>query len=293
MRFLKTIFYVCLIFLPFLSCNAKNDTASKNTIEDAGEVHQNIATVEEKWELPSALKEVSGIAYLDDQRFACVQDEDGIIFIFNTTTSKIEKEVKFAGGGDYEGLALVDQDAYVVRSDGKIFEVQAWQGSNPKTSEYSTALTEDHNIEGLCHDPANNRLLLAIKDEEPGNKDYKGIYGFDLASKQLAEEPVYKINLTDKAFDKIDEEDQEDLISPSEINIHPKTGEIYIIEGKDPKILILDTNGKIKLLEELDEKDFPQAEGLTFSPEGALFISNEGGKKAGNILRVSLNLSEN
>ncbi len=293
MNFKNAVVYVCLILSVSFSCNAKNSSETKQNKEDAGKTNGKMVTVVEKWELPAVLKEVSGIVYLDEQRFACVQDEDGIIFIFNTETSEIEKEIKFAGDGDYEGLALVDQNAYVVRSDGTLFEVENWRGGSPKTNEFATALTEDHNIEGLCYDATNNRLLLAIKDEEPGDKDYKGIYEFDLDSKTLADEPAYRINLTDESFKNLKVKDRQDLISPSEINIHPKTGEIYILEGKDPKLLILDSNGKIKLLEELNKKDFPQAEGLTFSPEGDLFISNEGGKKSGNILKVSLNLSKN
>ena len=34
-----------------------------------------------KWEVPDILREVSGIAYLGPNRFACVQDEQGTIFI--------------------------------------------------------------------------------------------------------------------------------------------------------------------------------------------------------------------
>ncbi|MDT0649359.1 hypothetical protein RM529_04345, partial [Zunongwangia sp. F297] len=33
----------------------------------------------EKWQLPDILEEVSGIAWLDDSKLVCVQDEDGII----------------------------------------------------------------------------------------------------------------------------------------------------------------------------------------------------------------------
>src|SRR4030095_138943 len=40
-------------------------------------------TILQTWELPADLMEVSGIAYIDDQRFACIQDEAGTIFIFN------------------------------------------------------------------------------------------------------------------------------------------------------------------------------------------------------------------
>ena len=280
---------ISLIFLSSFSCNSKiTESDSKQEGKASTNQSSDAITVEEKWELPSELKEVSGIAYMGNNQFACVQDEDGKVFIYNTSTSEIEREISFAGGGDYEGLALVDNAAYVVNSEGKIYEILNWESENPEVKEYQTPLTEDHNIEGLCYDADNKRLLLAIKDEEPGNKDYKGIYGFDLGSKQLAEEPVYKIDLTHEIFNKLNEKDQEDFMMPSEINIHPQTGEIYITEGRDPKLLILDKNGNIKSLYKMDKGDFPQAEGITFSPEGELFISNEGGKNSGTILKVSL-----
>src|SRR5688572_863103 len=60
--------------------------------------------ISQKWEMPEILKEVSAIAYVDAQRFACVQDELGKIFIFNTSTKKIEKEIAFGDTGDYEGI---------------------------------------------------------------------------------------------------------------------------------------------------------------------------------------------
>ena len=74
----------------------------------------------EKWDLPSELLEVSGIAWLDAERFACIQDEKGSIFIYNRVSNKIEKEIPFAGLGDYEGLAVNKNMAYVVRADGKL-----------------------------------------------------------------------------------------------------------------------------------------------------------------------------
>src|SRR5687767_3831160 len=46
-----------------------------------------------RWDLPGVLKEISGIAYIDANHFACIQDEIGIIYIYNTETGKIEKEI--------------------------------------------------------------------------------------------------------------------------------------------------------------------------------------------------------
>ncbi len=51
----------------------------------------------------------------------------------------------------------------------------------------------------------------------------------------------------------------------------------------------MDANGKKKNLFLLDEAQFPQPEGVAFTPEGELFISSEGKTGAGRIAKVSIN----
>ena len=75
-------------------------------------------------------------------------------------------------------------------------------------------------------------------------------------------------------------------MQPSAIAIHPKTGDLYITDGAKPKLLIMDQQGAIKTVKILNSKEFNQPEGISFSPEGGLFISNEGSKQPGNITEV-------
>jgi uncharacterized protein YjiK len=259
----------------------KNTSIEVSATENSGNV--NIA---DKWDLPEILNEISGIAYMSDQRIAAVQDELGKIFIYNTQQHKIEKEILFGPSGDYEGIALVGTTAYILRSDGTLFEVHEFNSAkNPEVKQHNTHLTAEHDVEGLCYDAKGKRLLLAIKSSETHTKDYKGIYAFDLASKKLASDPVYKIDLTNKAFGK--NKKKKSGTNPSGIAIHPTTQDIYITSASGPKLLVLDYNsGNIKYVYELDDSEFQQPEGITFSNKGELFISNEGGKGAGNILKI-------
>jgi uncharacterized protein YjiK len=245
--------------------------------------------VVKRWELPAVLTEVSGIEYLGANRFACIQDEQGTIYIYNTASGKIEKQVPFAGAGDFEGIAVAGNTAYAVQSDGKIYEVTNFQSGKPSVKSYATSLTAKQDVEGLTYDGKNNRLLLAIKGAEPGSSNYKGIYAFSLQSKQLATDPVYRIELTDPVFEGIREKKAANVMQPSEIEIHPTTGDIYVSEGASPKLLIMDANGKKRKLYTLSSADFPQAEGLAFSPAGELFVSNEGGTGKGTIVQVAIN----
>jgi uncharacterized protein YjiK len=164
----------------------------------------------------------------------------------------------------------------------------------PEVREYDTPLSSVHNTEGLCYDKNHNRLLVAIKENEPGTPGYKGVYAFDLSTHKMANESVIKINVHPKAFSGMQKKlKKAEGILPSGIAIHPLTGDYYITEGRNSKLLILDSSASVKELYYLDKTEFPQPEGISFSPSGQLFISNEGAKQPGNILRVKLNPGTN
>jgi uncharacterized protein YjiK len=252
--------------------------------KDKAEVVSSDVKVLNKWDLPFILTEISGLEYLGNNKFACIQDEDGTIFIFDADQNKVVKQIPFAGPGDYEGISIEGSTAYVVRSDGRIFEVRDYDDTEPTVREYATHLTS-HNVEGLCYDKKNNRLLVAIKGKEPNSNQYKGIYSFDLASQKMATTPVYKIDLADPVFKEVN---AKNIIQPSGIEINPVSGEIYVIEAASPKILIMDESGQKRKLYQMNNSDFKQAEGITFTPQGDLYISNEGKKGAANILKVEI-----
>lgn len=246
-------------------------------------------TIVKKWQMPEILKEISGIAWMSNDRFACIQDEKGIIFIYSVIAGKIEKEVPFGDDGDYEDIVLIGNTAYVQRSDGHIFEVENAVKGKPIVHEYETPLTTRQNIEGLAHDSKNNRLLAVAKDKETeGN--YKGIYAFDLKTKTMAETPVYKIDTEGEMLSGGSKQKKKNkTIRPSAIAIHPATGDIWVLEAVHPAILVIDDkNGSIKQLYRFDQSDFAQPEGLSLSPDGKIYISNEGVKEVANILEVQL-----
>ena len=240
------------------------------------------------WLLPESLLEVSGVSWLDEDHFACVQDELGTVFIFNVRLNKIDKEIPFGSKGDYEGIAIVGQTIYVLRADGVIFGIENYSSAGRNVKMYTTHLTKKQDSESLAYDKKNNRLLIAVKAVDPNSSDYKGIYAFDLKSKTMSPNPVFKIDLNHSIFDDVNKGKPKNSISPSDMDIHPVTGDIYILEGTKPKLLIMSPTGALLSLHELKGPDFSQPEGITFSPDGKMYISNEGNKKEGNILQVEL-----
>jgi len=246
----------------------------------------NDVDVIKKWQMPDILKEISGISYISSNRFACIQDNKGSIFIYNTSGDSLEKIIPFWDSGDFEGIALAGNTIYAVRSNGILYAVTNYKRKNPTIKEYRTSLTEKQNVEGLCYDEKNKRLLLAIKSNELNTKDYKGIYAFDLVKKVFVDEPVIKIDLNDPVWKNTSDEQK---IRPSDLAVHPVTGDIYVIDGEEPKLIILSPTGAIRSLQQLKRTQFRLPEGICFSKKGDLFICNEGGLlEKGNILKVAL-----
>lgn len=239
----------------------------------------------EEWKLPEELMEVSGIDWIGDNKIACIQDEDGTIFIFDLNTSKIEKRIDFAGPGDYEDIHIVGENAYVLRSDGEIFEVQNYLSATPKTKTYPNFLSEKQNMESLAWDKKNNRLLLAVKDREPEDDSYKGVYQFSLNDKDLKEEPVYRLEMEDHLLNDRDVQLRKKL-RPSGLSMHPENGIFYILDGRASQLVIASSKLKPEKRYALKEDEFEQAEGITFSEDGRLFISNEGKGEKANIMEV-------
>ena len=239
-------------------------------------------TITRKWEMPQELKEISGFAFQNDDQVACIEDEHGIIYIYNLKNEKIVKKIEFGDDDDYEAIALKKNTAYVLESDGVIFEVENYM-TDPKISEYEIDIDHSVNFEGLCVDPKSGNLLMITKEEDSKN-DVKNVYSFDLKSKKFKSKPVYVLKTEEGMLD-----DEKDEYHPSAINIHPRNGDFYILDGRHPRLLILNSKFKPSRIIDFDEDDMEQPESLTFSRNGTLYISNEAGSNDhGNIMQVSL-----
>ncbi len=235
-------------------------------------------TISQRWELPSHLLEISGIDWLEDDKMVAVQDEEGIIFIYNLKDKKIEEKIEFGGPGDYEGIAVNTKDAYVLRSDGVIFEVTDFRHADRAVTSYKTFFTAEQDMESLEWDTDGNRLLIVPKAFDQNSDQYKGIYAFSLDTKEMHRDPIYKISMTDKILKRFRKNELHKTFRPSDMAINPTNGDIYFLEGTRPKLLIMDADGNLKNAYGLDKSLFPQPEGITFSPDGTLYISSEGKK---------------
>lgn len=265
-----------LIMFSFNSLSNENRDSKKKTYKIITE-----------WQLPKVLDEVSGIDWLGDDRLACIQDEDGVIFIFNLKTSKIEKEITFGGHGDYEDIRVIGEDAYVLRSDGTIFKVSNFRKANKTTTKIETFLTRDHNMESLARTKDHKALLLVPKDREPKDDSYKGVYRFYLTENKLEKAPIQKLQMKDSLLKELKGKLRKKL-QPSAMGLNPVSNEYFILDGRSKRLIIANKDFQLKKLHFLAKKDFKQAEGITFSDDGTLYISNEGEDGIANILEIAL-----
>lgn len=244
--------------------------------------------ISETWELPEELNEISGIVWIDNHTLACVQDEHGVIYIYDLDEKSITEEIPFAGNGDYEGIAIHGNDIYVMQSDGLLYEVKNWRATNKVVSSHQTGFKSSHNMESLTYSGIDNSLLTAPKDKD-ATEDFKGIYRISLPSKKVnINAPAYKIDMKADDLKAYRGKKLYKTFNPSDIAVHPITNEIYVLEGKNPKLLILDSEGALKTVYKLDEINFPQPEGMTFSNDGDLYISNESANGPATIHLVEL-----
>lgn len=124
-----------------------------------------------QYQLPEILNEISGLTDIDSTHVACVQDELGIIFIYNFRSGKIVSQHRFDSIGDFEGLTYTKNALYILRSDGRLTEWNHFPSNRNSLNHYLLSLLTSNN-EGLCFDQHHNRLLIAAKSK-PLNKEGK------------------------------------------------------------------------------------------------------------------------
>lgn len=226
------------------------------------------------WEFPEELQEVSGIAPYREHIIAAVQDELGVIYLYDLERGKIIKEIPFAGTGDYEALTLVEETAYVANSRGDIFEVKNFV-DRPVLNTFQTPLSERNDVEGLGYDPLKNRLLFGLKGPSLESGRQKQVYAYDLQKGQFSH-----------VFGIVQQQQPLTRFFPSEIAVNPDSGEVLLLEAENPQLLKLDRSGSVKEHYYLDRKKFPQPEAMAFTQDGHLLIASEG--QPGKLYKVKI-----
>ncbi len=266
---MKTIGLLAVIFLQAWICRAADRGAPYNFLHP-----------DKVYELPEVLKEISGIAFDGKDKMYCVQDEIGAVFQFDIQKEEITGMFRFSDVGDFEDLAIRDDQIYVLRSDGAVFSFnyKNYDGVVKQVSLPVSCI----NMEGLCYDPAETRFLIACKDytigEETENRIIYASEAGDLSEvrrtltiEQEKTDIFWRQKYTQAPADSI-------RINPSAVAVHPVTGDIYVLSASDRLMAIFRENRLVDIIA-LPSELYYKPEGMTFSGSGDLYLSSEGMKK--------------
>ncbi|MBK8095908.1 MAG: hypothetical protein IPK26_02300 [Planctomycetes bacterium] len=241
--------------------------------------------------LAPELREVSAIVAIDAAQAVCVQDEVGVLFTVDITDGRLRRQQPFGRAGDYEGLCRVGEQWFVLRSDGVLSCLQPDADRLQVAGSWQLPWPHDE-WEGLCHDPASRRLLLAPKSVDGKGKngrDRRPLYAFDLVERRPEPAAFLELSVQDLAEQatalgiavptKTTERGKERLdlqLLWSEIAIAP-TGDLVLLSAAGHALVTVDRTGRLRDLQFLDASVLPQPEGMTFLTDGRLLIASEAG----------------
>jgi uncharacterized protein YjiK len=266
-------------FLHLLMALMLVSTACTTGCKGQGESHvagYNLAKPGHRMQLPKRLREISGLAVSSDGRLFAHDDERGIVYQLDAMTGSILKSFYLGRtlvNDDFEGIAIADTRFFLVSSDGNIYEFpEGVDGGRVEYRVYRTTLSKSNNVEGLCFDPDTGTLLLACKGNPgKGLKRSRSVYSFSLDTHTMLPQPRFVF-----ARDRIEKNTRGNSFQPSAIERHPRTGNFFLLAAQGQSLLEVAPDGRIITQHTFAKGMHPQAEGLTFLPNGDMLISDEG-----------------
>jgi uncharacterized protein YjiK len=244
--------------------------------------------------LPDLLIEISALTDVDSNTVACVQDEAATMYTISLTDGVVVGTYPFGGPADMEGLTKVKGDYYALRSDGLVYHLRFKPQEAESLAVVDTFRLEvpNHNIEGLGYDERNHRVLVSPKDFVKGSKegrDERVLYAFDPKDPMHKADTVLRLSIQGliaqanaSGITVPERKAGNDRVVPalklrySSVAVHPITDHYYLLSAVDRTLLVVDRNGKLIALEQLDGQLLPKPEGITFMANGDLVLSSEG-----------------
>lgn len=246
------------------------------------------------YSLPSgkgALSEISGLCF-DQQSgyFFLIEDEHPILTAWSEERQQIVWQ-EDSLDGEFEDVAVIsDGSVYMLKTNGNLVvrsPSEEWKqikvpqldkvGLFSCLSLFLLTIHKSDNCEGLCYWKQNG-LVIAPKAERL-DEDEKRFYLLPDMQDGKSLRLLFVVPLAEISRvlgSSID------TFNPSGLAIHPITGHIYIIATSGQLLIVVDQNEfRVLAAVHLPRDPFVQPEGITFRPDGTLYISNEGRTKEG------------
>lgn len=238
-----------------------------------------------KIDLPFSLVEVSGLEWVGEDQLWAIQDENSAIYKLDPKSGEILEEIKFGKSKDIEDLMVTNGVAWVLESNGKLYQIKNPFEENQDVEDYPFPIKEKRDFEALLHWESSDNIWVFCKDcsWDDGTKK-SSFYPFSIQEKRFKVDEVREMKR--KEFRNLPDlnEEKKYKMQPSAAAKHPLRDEIYVISSAGQWLAIYDLEFNLLNAFELSRQLFKQPEGITFDPKGNLYISNEGKGGTANIL---------
>ena len=235
--------------------------------------------------LPKELQEISGLAMTTDDRLLAHDDEKGIIYEIDYRTGSLVKSFMLSDNStpvldDFEGIAVADGSIFLVTSSGRVYQCrEGGDGEAVTYNVYTTGVGRDSEIESLAYEPKDRTLVFMTKNSlSASHKGILTLYKWSIDDKKLIEDAQIAIPVADFALSI-----KSKSFRPSSIERHPQSGTYFVVAAQECAIAEISPGGQVIAVAELPKDLHRQAEGITFSAQGTLFISDEGGNRRASL----------
>ena len=222
--------------------------------------------------LPLELDEISGLTYYaKDKSLFAITDELGLLYKITPGSPTRLSKWKFGNPGDYEEVVLVDSTFYILESRGNISELRFLPYGGATRKDYRFPYDQRSEFESLYYDDSLRKLVMICKDCDADKKKLLSTFTFDPSTHSYSDQS-FSINIGELAKKMGVEKFR---FKPSAANLNPVTKQVYIISAVNKLMLVTDRTGRVLGQYPLASGQFKQPEGLCFTNDGKLVISNE------------------
>ena len=226
----------------------------------------------ERLALPQVLHEVSGLTVNTRGELLAIADEVGVVYRIDLTQPSVEPFLAFGKPPlqrDFEGIALQDDDLYLLDSKGTLYRRRAEvRDDGASVSKIKTGLSKTCEFEGLTAEPNAQRLWLLCK--RPLKKKHKHtlqLWAWDTSQQRLDEKSSLRLDLKSMGLPK--------NLAPSGVAWRPQGG-FLVVAAKQRLFLELSSRGELLRHGKLAAHLHPQAEGVV-QHGAAVLLADEGG----------------